>query len=407
MIYYLITFFLVTYLFIKICVYEKNMLNVMAYKYFTYGILMVFLYTIKLGFIKKYFEIENGDLMVIVYFTLFFCGSYYIITNVKSISVKNLKISMPSNFVLYTCIFIFIAIIIKNVNVIFLAINNPRMFYANNRIGGGFIYYIIIPFVELLYFILITKTSVGINNKYKTFKMLIITVIFFAFIYIWGQKLALFKMAFIILTSYYYQNYNKNKINRKIVKYIIILGCMLIFITNLYFVQQRISSEKLLLKIVNYSDYLSNFSDLVKYLPNHFWGKIFIEDEFLSYIPRKLWSDKPELFGSLKLGLYIPRLIEWTKAKTGAPSFGPLGQVYADFGLFGIILKLIIEWSFVWISTTYNHKLKLYGYNFFYHWIMLTFCGINIFYITLTTFPIYQILVIYGVYQLSKIKLKK
>jgi len=88
------------------------------------------------------------------------------------------------------------------------------------------------------------------------------------------------------------------------------------------------------------AEYQVNFGILTtqfaSYFPDGFFGgRIYLEDNILAFAPRFIWSDKPQFFGSLHLSDTVFPVL--TALEKGAPSFGPFGQPYADFGLFGII----------------------------------------------------------------------
>lgn len=370
---------------------------------------MILLNIFRLAIQKEFFLFSKGDLILFTYFIVYFIGAYFIAISDKSLKVKNIPVKMPSNFAVYTCLSIVLIYWLKNIKVLQQAIFNPRMFYASTRIGGGLIYFIIIPISILLYYMIISHIRYNSEIAKPNLKSILITFCFFAYLYIFGRKANMLNIIFVFLFTLYYANYNINRerhINKITIKYIFIFGCILVVVFGLYFKQQGMSTDRIFMRFVNYSDYLKNFNELVKNLSTHFWGKLFIENEFYSYIPRFIWKSKPELFGSLTLGLYVPTLKDWTLSMTGAPSFGPLGQVYADFGLIGIPIKLFLEWCFLSIARAYELKLEKDGYNFFHQWLLMSFCGIKIFSVTLTTFPLYELVVIFVFYNISKIKIR-
>ena len=274
------------------------------------------------------------------------------------------------------------------------AISNPRMFYATTRLGGGFIYYIIIPLIVFCYFYFIAHVNIK-KDKFKLITIFFATAVICFIIYFFGQKAVLLLIGYLLLTTIAFQNYkNKNKIVVGIGLSFLILG---IIFFALYSKQQNIEIQNIFTNIAGYSDYIRNFNDLVNELDHFHYGTIFLQDEIFSYIPRAIWHNKPELFGSLTLGLHVPRLVDATMAKTGSPSFGVLGAAYADFGFFGIFLKLMIQFAFIIIAVFYEKELSK-KYNFWHHLIFLMFVGAPIFSITLVTFPLYQIVVIFVLY---------
>ncbi len=391
MIYYIITFIFITFIYLLISYKKKSFLNICLIPYLYHGIIMVFLYIINLYYNKDYFCFEMGDFYLILYFILEFLLIAIVSFYMKPIKMINVKITKINKRIVYILLIIIIVYFTKNISLIKLAISNPRMFYANTRIGGGVIYFVIIPIIELLYYIYIAK--INYSNKFSIFKSIIATGIIFVILYIFGQKSVLLNISIIWLFTIYYKIPDKNYANKLIIKLGLIVVVAFLCVFMLYSSQQNIEYNNVLLGISTYSDYLSNFKKLVKNLDDFSYGKLFLQDEFLGYIPRFVWQNKPTLYGSLGLGLHVPELVEWTLALTGAPSFGPLGQVYADFGIFGLFFKLIIQFFFLLAVKNYEQYLEK-KFNVFNLLLYFTFSGVLIFSITLTTFPIYQLGVI-------------
>lgn len=405
MIFYLILFTFMTILYVYSVYKSRNVVNLVFYKYLGLGITMILPYCFRLVLEEQIYSVEYGDILLLFYL---FCT--YVITFNVEISDKRgiLKLpafrrrNYPTNFIMIILVIIFLIYWGLNISILKQAIINPRMFYAESRIGGGTIYYIILPIAMILYMYFISK--IDFSKNYMIIRALLYTILFFAIFYIFGQKSKIVMLSIIFLSTYMYKREQRD-VNRKIIKYGLILIVAILLVFSMYFSQQNMNFSNVFMGLVSYSDYLSNFKDLVKNLDSFYYGRIFFEDEFLSYIPRAIWKGKPELFGSLILGLKVPRLYEWTMAKTGAPSFGPIGSMYADFGILGIGIQLIIDYSFIKIARYYEILLSKDKYNFFWHLMVLTFTGYAIFSITQVKFPIYQLIVIFAIYKLGKLKL--
>ena len=378
---------------------KNNLFNLIFFQYLSLGIMMVLFYSFNLGAQQKYFNLREGDCYILFYLFFLYSGSLYITLSKRNYfnapKFRNVK---PAKSILIIFLFIIICYWVKNRSLLLLAISNPRMFYAGSRIGGGFIYYIIIPLSICCYFYLITKLNY-LNWK-DVLLGVFLTILICLYVYIFGSKALIVTIGILFLTTYNYKIKSKNK-NRNIIFFGLIFLIAFILIFMLYSAQQSINnSGNFFVAMAQYSDYLNNFCDLVDNLDGFYYGRIFLEDEFLTYIPRAIWSDKPELFGSLALGLNVPNLVEWTLAKTGAPSFGPIGAAYADFGFVGIIFKLIQQLLFIFIAKSYECRLDK-QYNFFNHLMMLSFVGTCIFNITLQTIPFYQLIMIILIYYIS------
>lgn len=398
MIYYLVLLIFIFLLYGSTCLKNKNIINLMFFPFVSLGLTMVFPYTISL-FIDGRYALRTGDCYIIFYLIILFIGLFYIANTKKGFKVKQRNCLFNYKkciLILGTFVIIFFLL---NMDSVTSAISNPRMFYANSRIGGGFLYYIVIPCVIFLYFCCITK----LNYNHKLFanfiKSFIATLVVIGLIYIFGQKSS------IVLITYLYLSTLSLKIKSKKKNYYIILpGLILVavfaVIFSLYNIQQNINTVGLFQKFIDYADFLDNFNDLVDNLDCFYFGRIFFENEVMSYIPRALMPNKPTLFGSLQLGLNVPRLVNWTLSLTGAPSFGPIGTAYADFGIVGIILYTLLQLFIFYIARGFEIKLK--EYNFWYHLLYLTFTGVLIFYLTLCTIPFYQYFVVIFLYRFCR-----
>ncbi len=389
---YLILFVFLTLIYFYVSWKKKRLINILFFIYISEGLIMVFLYTISLS-LNGITEVGRGDALMITYFLLQFICAAFVELRVKPINgmYRKKEPTKIDNRVLIAITGVVCFWFLMNADTFLLAISNPRMFYANTRIGGGLIYFVIIPLILLLYFALIC--GIDYNKKTWIIKSFLLTAAAFVFLYVFGQKSNMLIIAFIFLTTYFYKSKNKKR-NQNLIRLGLVFFVAFVVVFALYSAQQSISYDNALLGMVTYSDYLSNFNKLVDNMTDFKYGALFLQDEFLGYIPRAIWSEKPTLYGSLTLGLEVPELVEWTLALTGAPSFGPLGQTYGDFGILCVPILLIKDLMFFVLAKTYEEKLKR-RYNFFDHFLFLTFVGVRIFSITLTTFPVYQLVVIF------------
>lgn len=397
MIAYLLTFIIMILSYAYTVKIKKNIINLPFFQLIGSGLMVILPNIIFMAKQNYYFNLRIGD-----YYQLFYIVLLYIITVLIELKKINIKFEVPNfeNKKIGKKFFLFISLILLiyigcNFNLFLKVFENPRLFYASMRIGGGFIYYILIPLIIFCYFYFISHFN-SRSVIEKIVKYFISTLFVCLIIYFFGQKGPLLTIGYLCLTTIMFRSNSKNK-NVLIIIVGMTFLCMGLLFFSIYSKQQNIKYDNVLDNIVAYSDYIRNFNDLVDNLDHHYYGKIFFEDEVYSYIPRAIWHNKPELFGSLGLGLNVPRLVEWTLKKTGAPSFGVIGAAYADFGIVGIILKLLFESFIILIAKKYEEKIES-EYNFWHHFIFLMFIGIKIFSITLTTIPIYQIVIILILY---------
>jgi hypothetical protein len=106
---------------------------------------------------------------------------------------------------------------------------------------------------------------------------------------------------------------------------------------------------ELALSMAGYSNYTRNAMTVIDDpLARFYWGRLTVEDEVYSRVPRFIMSNKPKDYGSFKLAsIYYPA---WFQGDTGSPAFG-IGVQYADFGVFAIVI--ICVWSILlgWLVT--------------------------------------------------------
>lgn len=113
---------------------------------------------------------------------------------------------------------------------------------------------------------------------------------------------------------------------------------------------------ELALSMSAYSDYTHNAILVIDDPKGQFyWGKLTVEDEVYSRVPRLIMPNKPKDYGSFKLAsIYYPA---WFQGDTGSPAFG-IGVQYADFGVFAI--AVISLWSILygWMVSLLVASLK-------------------------------------------------
>jgi len=398
---YLITFIMMTVLYLATSIRKKKIINLLFFPYISLGCIQVFLYIFYLAANGKFFNVRTGDWYLFFYYWCVFISCYLIekkkvIVNLPVMDNRKLGTPFIVFFVILLC-----AYAVMNIDKIYLMIANPRMYYANSRLGEGVLYYVLKPIVLLLYFYAIATIKF---KSYKSYviRSVLISIPIVAVLYLLGQKSNLYIIVLILLVTLFYRSNDKHR-NVRIIM-LGVVGVLFLFVVfAAYFAQQNMGSGDLFDKFVGYSDYLRNFCDLVDNLDSFYFGEIFFENEVLSYIPRAIWTNKPELYGSLKLGLDVPRLVGWTEALTGAPSFGVLGTAYADFGVVGVSLRTVYQIFVFCIAKTYEYRLEK-RYNFWDQFLLFTFVDMIFFDTVLPLLPIYQLVVIVLLYVFSKKK---
>lgn len=132
--------------------------------------------------------------------------------------------------------------------------------------------------------------------------------------------------------------------------------------------------QDLLESLLRYSDYTQNAMIVIDdtNVDRH-WGKLLLENEFYSRVPRAIVPDKPKNFGEFSLAeRYYP---DWFDSDTGSPSFG-IGFQYADFGPFTIFLLMAWYALTAWLAKSLIAILRLRPHPSYFI-VLLLFCGIE------------------------------
>ena len=108
--------------------------------------------------------------------------------------------------------------------------------------------------------------------------------------------------------------------------------------------------------ISNYSDYTRNAMLVIdSHIPLQY-GRLTLESNTISLVPRALMPNKPRNFGSFFLTdqLYP----EWFDADT-SPAFG-VGVQYADFGALAIVYIVLFALFKGWLTRAFVNRLQSY-----------------------------------------------
>ncbi|MBI4433254.1 oligosaccharide repeat unit polymerase [Candidatus Uhrbacteria bacterium] len=83
-----------------------------------------------------------------------------------------------------------------------------------------------------------------------------------------------------------------------------------------------------------------------------YYGRIAMEDTVLSLIPRKLWSTKPERYGSV----LVTDLIVPNRQHGYYYTIGPFGAAYADFGYVGVCISMLAIGFFMRVAYAFLRR---------------------------------------------------
>jgi hypothetical protein len=300
-------------------------------------------------FLGELFDLDiamtvEGMMMYILYFV--FAFTFYIIGR-RSVMVVNIQPAPVYNKKIYVYLLLMVALFVNLLFVAYSVANygiqgafiNSREVYTSTRTGSGQIYYIAAIFLNIytllglfvfkrkwLHFIICAVFALPYGTKGKIFLILIFNFVYFLYV-------------------------NKNKIKYRNPKYFILIVSILpiVILGSFWYTSVGLDQFEVIKFAVAYgNEYENDFHDMIihfdRYFPQgYLHGQILFGDSFYPFIPRVLWAGKPEIFGDLYLSYTI--YPEATLANTGAPSFGPLGQPYADFGFWGGLVQVFIEQS--------------------------------------------------------------
>ncbi len=219
-------------------------------------------------------------------------------------------------------------------------INSRAEIYMQNRQGSGQIYYVAATFLNIY-------VIIGMFIFKRPLFHLFICILF---VLPYGSKSRILIILFQFLIYFLFIHKNRYKYKKPIYLLLLIIITPIIGFVLFWFTTYGLDSLEIVQMGLSFgNEYQSFFNELVinfnSYFPRgHLGGKILLEDSLYPFIPRAIWGSKPEYFGSLYLAYQV--FPEKTLMNTGAPSFGPFGQAFADFGLFGIV-QIIIEQAFI------------------------------------------------------------
>lgn len=205
-------------------------------------------------------------------------------------------------------------------------VTTPRRIYELTRTGYGLYFY------PSLMFSLIASICAFFIYKRAKLLCLLIVLTNCVLIFLHGNKGPVFSIfiAFILYLSYIE--------NKKIRFMFLVKSFAVIAMIVTAFFAYTFKDGNPIENMANYSDYTRN---AVLVASSHFdfmYGKLLMESEVYSRIPRALWPEKPDDFGALYLAkVFFPDAFYRNE---GAPAFG-YGELYADFGLFTPVWLII------------------------------------------------------------------
>ena len=193
----------------------------------------------------------------------------------------------------------------------------PRRIYELTRTGFGIYFY-----PSLMFSLIASICAFFVYKRHKFFAFMILSLNI-ALIFLNGYKGPIFSIfiAFILYLSYIE--------NRKIKLMFLFKSFAAISLIVTGFFAYTYAGGNPLENMAYYSDYTRNAVLIAHSDFDFMYGKLMLESEVYSRIPRVLWPSKPDDFGALYLAkVFFPDAFYRNQ---GAPAFG-YGEYFADFG---------------------------------------------------------------------------
>lgn len=328
-------------------------------------------------------------LCYIIYLS-FFIGGYLFTQNKK---ITPLPTHGRYNYAFAAFIFTVLAFLIyfPVMNEFREYIFHPRRIYELTRTGYGIYFY-----PSLMFSLLASICSFFILNEKKLLALLCLAVNVIL-IFLHGNKGPIFSIfiAFILYLSY---------IQEKNIKFIFLIkSFFIISLVVVCFFAYTYKGGNPIENMAYYSDYTRNAVLIAHSNFDFMYGRLMLESELYSRIPRVLWPSKPDDFGALYLAkVFYP---EAFYRNQGAPAFG-YGEYYADFGYFTPVW-LIISGLFKGIIAKYFAN-KTQQHKSAHYFIMFLFCiGVGIIPVSMGWLFPEHVVVAVMVYIVSKLTIFK
>lgn len=227
-------------------------------------------------------------------------------------------------------------------------IADPRQIYTETRIGYGVNFFLSLTLAYLALILLLFAKRVG---KIEWFLFLLLCV---AFVWLQGSKGHLLGLVFIIAL---YRVYLQGR-RVGLLKFVFFGVAMTLFGLVLFLV----TTPGLILEggvngLAGYSDYTRNGMMVIDSGMGPFYGRLTLENQVYSRIPRALDPEKPRDFGDFYLAehFFPDRFV----METGAPAFAN-GTWYADFGPFALPLQLAAGFLTGMMLKLFTESLRRY-----------------------------------------------
>jgi oligosaccharide repeat unit polymerase len=228
------------------------------------------------------------------------------------------------------------------------SIFDPRAIYIATRTGFGINYFLSMTAAYI--FLILVLFHKNINMKLKLMALVIVIV----WAYLHGSKGQIISSLFIFMLWFF--TVENNKVNLKkfvLISILIFIFGMVAFVSML----NSIDIFEVIPLIAGYSDYSRNAIMLIEDERSTSYGRLLLEENIYSRIPRFIFENKPKDFGVFELAKeYFPTAYNDDQ---GVPSFG-VGIFYADFSFFAIPFLVLANIIGGTLAKIFHDRLKVY-----------------------------------------------
>jgi len=223
---------------------------------------------------------------------------------------------------------------------------DPRRIYEQTRTGFGTNFYISSSLAYLaVILILFSKRSIAVKVFVVVGSVLILSL--------HGSKGQVLSLLFLLVLFEVYVKGRKLRLMPAL-----IVGAGLTIVGIALFVATMVLGSPLeaLESISQYSDYTRNAMLVIDSNIPRQYGRLTLESNIVSLIPRALMPSKPKNFGPMYLDeQFYPESLD---EDAGSPAFG-VGVQYADFGVFAIAYLAFFAAFRGWLAQIFVKRLKL------------------------------------------------
>jgi hypothetical protein len=219
----------------------------------------------------------------------------------------------------------------------------PRLIYEQTRSGYGVYFFLSTTLCYMALILLLFK------RRLRKLELTLFVIVCLVFLWLHGSKNQMLLVFFILSAHWVYVRKQRISLARFAVfgAFLVAVGGALFLLTN----PVLLLGNEGLQGIAGYSDYTRNGMLVIDSDLGPLYGKLTLEQEIYSRIPRQLFPNKPNDFGALYLAAHF--YPDAFNRDNGAPAFS-FGTALADFGvlalpiwmfanlLAGILLKIFV-----------------------------------------------------------------